>query len=124
MAQILAEEFNERAQSELMGKEFSCPGGINNSNAINNQARNQVQSIFSQEHQKALQMNSHYDTETNHGMNNNKQIEWDKKIQSLLDVERQVRQIDEPNQEVDFLKQIIQDIQRFFISILDYKITI
>ncbi len=124
MAQIFAEEFNERAQSELMGKEFSCPGGINNSNAINNQARNQVQSIFSQEHQKALQMNSRYDTETNHGMNNNKQIEWDKKIQSLLDVERQVRQIDEPNQEVDFLKQIIQDIQRFFISILDYKITI
>jgi len=124
MAQIFAEEFNERAQSELMGKEFPCLGYIQNSNAINNQAKNQVEYIFGQEHQKGLQMQGRYDTETNHGKYNSKQIEWDKKIQSLLDVERQVRQIDEPNQEVDFLKQIIQDIQRFFISILDYKITI
>jgi len=124
MARIFAEEFNERAQSELMGKEFSCPGGTNNSNIINNQAMNQVQNIFGQEHQKALQMNKHYDAETNHGKNNSKQIEWDKKIQSLLGVERQGEQIDDLNQEVDFLKQIIQDIQRFFISILNYKITI
>jgi len=118
IAQILAKEFNERVQSELMGKEFSCPGDINN------QAMNQVQNIFAQEHQKALQMQSHYDTETNHGNNNSKQIEWDKKIQSLLGVERRGEQIDELNQEVDLLKQIIQNIQRFFISILDYKITI
>jgi len=124
IAQIFVKEFNERVQSELMGKEFSCPSGTNNSNMINNQAMNRVQNIFGQEHQKALQMESHYDTETNYGNNNSKQIEWDKKIQSLLDVERQGGQIDDLNQEVDFLKQIIQDIKRFFISIFDYKITI
>jgi len=124
IAQIFVKEFNERVQSELMGKEFSCPSGTNNSNMINNQAMNRVQNIFGQEHQKALQMESHYDTETNYGNNNSKQIEWDKKIQSLLGVERQGGQIDDLNQEVDFLKQIIQDIKRFFISIFDYKITI
>ena len=101
IARIFAKEFNERVQSELMGKDFSCPSYIKNSNTISIQAKNQVQNIFDQEHQKALQTQSHYDAETNHGNNNSKQIEWDKKIQSLLGIERQREQIDELNQEVD-----------------------
>ena len=118
IAQILAEEFNERVQSELMGKEFPCPGGRNDSNAITNHARNKVQNIFSQEHQIAQQMNRDYDAETKgaEDSSNTKQIEWDNKIQSLLDVERQVQQTG-GNQiggnQVDFLKQIIQSIQSF-----------
>jgi len=89
IAEISAKEFNERIHKELMGKYFPCPEGIDASDTISNQAKNRAQQIFDQENQKGTDMQRDYDTDTFHGKYNDKQIEWDEKIQSLLGIERE-----------------------------------
>jgi len=117
IAQISADSFNEQVQSELMGKEFPCPGDRKDANSINNHARNQVQGVFSEEHQIQVQMNEDYDDETQgpKDSSNSGQNEWDNKIQSLLDVGRNGRQ--SGGNQFGFLNQIILNIQIFFSNI-------
>ena len=89
IAQVLAKEFNERVQIDLKGEKFPCPSSKKDSATINKKTWNKIQNVFDQEHKKALEMEKDYENDTNHGNNSNKQIEWDKKIQLLLNAERE-----------------------------------
>ena len=117
IAQISADRFNERVQSELMGKEFPCPGGSKNSNSIGNHARNQVYGVFSDEFRTQQLMNDDYDYDTlgPHDSSNSGQNEWNNKIQSMLDAGKNGRQ--SGGNPFGFLNAIILNIQILFSNI-------
>ena len=67
-------------ESELLGKRFSCPGGVYNKDKINEV----TSQVFQEYLTGAREMQQLYDTETNRFLNKQEQADWNKKIGCML----------------------------------------
>ena len=82
LAQTFAKKFTERAERELLNKEFLCPG--NDTWQINNEVNQKAEIILNQIRGGLQPVQEDYDTETNHGLYHNEQKKWDRIIEDLL----------------------------------------
>lgn len=82
LTQIYAKRFIEKAESELLNKEFLCPG--NDAGKISNEANAKAKVILNQVVNGLQSMQDNYDTETNHGLYYDGQKKWDSTIKNLL----------------------------------------
>lgn len=76
----IAEIHARKLESELLGKQFSCPNGIFDVDKINQKTND----FFNQILEEFGDMNSLYDIETDHYNNKEKQLEWNEKLKSIL----------------------------------------
>jgi len=67
-------------ESELLGKRFSCPGGVYNKDKINEV----TSQVFQEYLTDTREMGQLYDTETNHFKNKQEQADWNEKIGCML----------------------------------------
>jgi hypothetical protein len=85
ITEIQVRKTNEIVAAEFLGKQFACPSGQSQYDAINEKISQDLQSFLDQITQETNQMNLDYDAQTNHGMDPQMQKEWDDYITNLLD---------------------------------------
>jgi hypothetical protein len=68
---------------KLQNQIFECPTGTFNVDEINQELRSKFADVL----QQSSQMNKDYDFETDGSKNHSKQLEWNEKIASMLNVE-------------------------------------
>jgi hypothetical protein len=88
IAEIHARIFNQKAATEFLGEKFSCPSGTFGSysqkSKIDALAKKQVRDIFNVIKMKLEKKQKSYDDDVEHSDNNEKQSQWNKKIDSQL----------------------------------------
>ena len=82
LTQTFAKKFTERAQRELLNKEFLCPS--NDAGQINNEVSQKAEIILNQIRSGLQPAHEDYDTETNHGLYYDEQKKWNLTIKNLL----------------------------------------
>ena len=85
ITEIQVRKTNEIVSAKFLGKQFACPSGQSQNDAINEKIAQDLKPIFDQNYQEMLQMTLDYDAQTNHGMDPQMQKEWDDYIANLLD---------------------------------------
>src|SRR3989338_1059102 len=108
ITEIQVRKTNEIVAAEFLGKQFACPSGQSQYDAINEKISQDLQSAIDQITQETSQMNLDYDAQTNHGMDPQMQQEWDDYIANLLDYydtfkdKQEIQFIQEETEEQDF----------------------
>src|SRR3989344_2417399 len=108
LSEIGVRKVNEIVATEFLGKQFACPSGQSQNDAINEKIAQDLKPIFDQNYQEMLQMTLDYDAQTNHGMDPQMQQEWDDYIANLLDYyesfkdKQEIQFIQEETEEQDF----------------------
>src|SRR3989344_4750576 len=108
LSEIGVRKVNEIVATEFLGKQFACPSGQSQNDAINEKIAQDLKPIFDQNYKEMLQMTLDYDAQTNHGMDPQMQQEWDDYIANLLDYyesfkdKQEIQFIQEETEEQDF----------------------
>ncbi|MBI3253607.1 MAG: hypothetical protein HYZ56_02655, partial [Nitrosopumilales archaeon] len=73
ITEIQVRKINEIVAAEFLGKQFACPSGQSQYDAINEKISQDLQPAIDQIIQETNQMNLDYDAQTNHGMDSQMQ---------------------------------------------------